>query len=210
MAKVDNKQRSTIRSRRKLPIAKGLAVLKQTVLVIVDGKTEEMYFDKLNKLGLFPNIRFKTVMGDDSNFEIIFRENLELKEKFIILDIDHCNHHIPKRMERIRWLRSKKFLREIIFYNNYSFETFLLNHKIKFAAPITDSIQYDIHMNTQFSVQNWHNNKTEHALKQVMNDITDDSHQLMLINILEIHKEDCFENPSSNMSRFFERIKTIK
>ena len=65
--KIDNSKDTTKYRRSKLMHSKGLAVAKTRVLLIVDGKTERLYFKKLEELNIFPNIKFKMVIGDETN-----------------------------------------------------------------------------------------------------------------------------------------------
>lgn len=56
--------------------SKGLAVAKTRVLLIVDGKTERLYFKKLEELNIFPNIKFKMVIGDETNYKKYIQRKL--------------------------------------------------------------------------------------------------------------------------------------
>lgn len=201
-------QGSTRRS--KLSTYRGLAVAKTAVVVIVDGKTEIEYFVKLEQLSIFPNLRFKPVIGDDSSYEDIFKENYDIAHKYLILDIDHSHIHNQKRADRIRSILNKNETKEIVHFNNYSFETFLLNHIVSFGSPITEKKQYDKHMKKHFGVNSWSSNKDSHNTSIVIAQITDESFKEMMRNIVTIYKEQCFENPNSSMHLLFEKLEKIK
>lgn len=166
--KIDNSKDTTKYRRSKLMHSKGLAVAKTRVLLIVDGKTERLYFKKLEELNIFLNIKFKMVIGDETNYKNIFKENLDIVNRYIILDVDNCVHDQETRTLRIRTLIESKKTKHITYYNNYAFETFLLNHIYMFAKPIGKKEEYDKDMNKHFGVKSWSNNKDERQINMLM------------------------------------------
>ncbi|MBU1142307.1 MAG: RloB family protein [Firmicutes bacterium] len=210
MGKKDVGFLQTSRKRNKLPTQRGLAVAKTAIVVIVDGNTEKKYFEKINELGIFPNLRFKPIQGDDCSYENIFKENHDISYKFLVLDIDHCIESNTKRSIRIKTILSKKETKDIAYFNNYSFETFLLSHLVAFGCPITEKKQYDAHMKNHFCVSGWSKYKNERNTSLVIAKITEESFKNMMVNIARIYKENCFENPNSNMHLMFEKLEKIK
>ncbi|HHX76132.1 MAG TPA: hypothetical protein GX698_01995 [Acholeplasmataceae bacterium] len=114
--KIDNSKDTTKYRRSKLIHSKGLAVAKTRVLLIVDGKTERLYFKKLEELNIFPNIKFKMVIGDETNYKNIFKENLDIVNRYIILDVDNCVHDQETRTQRIRTLIESRKTKHITYY----------------------------------------------------------------------------------------------
>ncbi|HEY8364334.1 MAG TPA: RloB domain-containing protein [Haloplasmataceae bacterium] len=85
------------------------------------------------------------------------------------------------------------------FFNNFSFETWLLNHKSFFTSKILDKKDYDMFMYKIFKVQNWSSKKNLTQRKKIMNKIGLYDIQTALKNIEKISHEP-FDNPSSNMN----------
>ena len=206
MGKQDLNPKSVMRRREKLPSKKGLAMLSTRVLLVVDGKTEVCYFSHLNKLGIFQDLNFKTIKGDENDFQTIFKENHDLKHKYLILDIDNCPISNQKRGKKLETLFKEKYEKKVIYFNNYSFETFLLNHLQSFSKPIIHKHEYDIEMKRVFGVDSWSRSKNEENLCSVLNQIDTLQFNQMLVNIKKIYDPNPFKNPNSSMHLLFEKL----
>ncbi len=180
--------------------------IKPTVIVIADGNTEKDYIDRLKKLNYFENVNLKFERGDESNFYTKLKEHLENKDNvFLILDIDNVRD--GGRYDKIaRLIENVEYN---IFYNNYSFETWLLNHKVNFATPIIDSSHYNIHFKNHSDVESWSDNKNKNNREKVMNQIDEAAINLAIVNITNLKDKRWHENPSSNMDEFISKIKVI-
>jgi len=181
--------------------------IKPTVIIIADGETEKDYINRLKELNYFKNVHLKFETGHESNFHIKLKEHLENKDNvFLILDIDNVLD--GGRYEKIARLMNNSEYN--IFYNNYSFETWLLNHKFNFASPIIESSQYNIHFKNHFDVDSWSENKNKSNRDKVMNQIDTVGIDTAVINIININHKRWDKNPSSNMDEFINKIKKIK
>ena len=91
----------------------------------------------------------------------------------LILDIDNCNNNKDQlhRKEKIKKLIDSKTYKGCIFYNNYSFETWLLLHKFKFNTQLTFRHNYDQFMTKYFGVENWSKYKNDKNRKLIMKQI---------------------------------------
>jgi len=210
MASKDLTLPSIKHKRQKLPFSKGIAVTRTTVLLVVDGNVEISYFNKLNRLGIFPKLRLKPINGNENTYKIIFKENLDLQHKYLILDIDNSDKNNATRAEKIRSITTHRNYKDIVFFNNYSFETFILNHLNLFARPITEKTQYDDEMSKKFGICKWSKYKDQENTDKIIKLIDENSYQVMLNNITYIFKDDCFANPSSNMHLLFEKLERIQ
>lgn len=164
------------------------------------------YTDRLNQLNYFENVNLKFEKGDESNFHIKLKEHLENKHNvFLILDIDNVRD--GGRYDKIARLIDN--VEYNVFYNNYSFETWLLNHKINFASPIIVSSHYNTYFKKHFDVESWSDNKNKNNREKVMNQIDKEAINLAIVNIANIKEKKWDENPSSNMEEFINKIKNI-
>lgn len=181
--------------------------LKNEIILYVDGEVEIAYFKHIN-INQIDNVRFSIKKGD----EIEFLKNIDDEiPRMIILDIDAITKdNDPKK----RYLNIDKILKDHrtnknVFYNNYSFETFLLLHITDRIEPIYHAKAYDKLMTKYFKLKDkWSRHKDASNLKLIFSMIDQDS----LNNAIERTKQfnkDAFLNPSSNMCDFFERIKYL-
>ena len=159
---------------------------------------------------LFQNLKFKPVKGNDISYYNTFKENYDLTHKYLILDIDCSNNNNQKRAERIRTILQSKDMKDLVYFNNYSFETFLLCHMTSFTTPIVKKEEYDPFMEKHFKVVSWGNNKDKRNIGIVVKEITEETFEKMILNVKKIYEKDCFKTPNSNMHKFFEKIKKIK
>ncbi len=182
---------------------------KEPIIIIVDGDTEVAYFRRLNELKIFPKLNFKPTIGTELDASYIFKENLDIQHKFVILDIDNCRMlDNNNREEKIRKIINDKEFQNKIFYNNYAFETFLLNHIRFFPNKIIKKKEYDKYMKKHFNVENW-SSRGSTQISKITEKITLESFEVMLENIPKIYNEDCFYNPNSNLHKLFEILKQI-
>lgn len=181
--------------------------IKPRVIIIGDGETEEDYINRLKKIDYFKNVNLKFEKGDEDNFEIKLKEHLDnIENVFLILDIDNVKS--GDRYQKLANLINNTNYN--IFYNNRSFETWLLNHKINFSSSIIYSRDYNKHIKTHFAVESWATNKNKNNREKIMNQIDVEEVDLAKENIRNISSKSWNENPSSNMDKFIEKIETIK
>lgn len=192
-------------SRKRLVSPKKKRRTKPFFIVLGEGPTEEAYIKKIKNFSTFANINLKFYTGDEESFAIRLQENFEIKSKvLLILDIDHLQPS-DTRYKKIERLITKYNAQ--VFYNNYSFETWLLNHAISFSKPILKSDQYDSYFESSFDVKSWHRRKNERNITKVMNQIDETSMNTALNNIKLISGNKWDNNPSSNMDLFIAVLK---
>lgn len=178
--------------------------IKPLVIVIGEGNTEEGYVNKVKTFSLFEKIRIKFIVGNEQNFETILQEHLDIIDDIlVILDLDNIQKG-TKRYDKILALLLKYPYQ--VFYNNYSFEAWLLNHVDVFAKPINAASEYDPFFKFHFSIDTWHKYKNEQNLNKVLAVVDETSTKNAIKNISVISKKDWDNNPSSNMDKFIETI----
>jgi len=183
--------------------------VRPTVIVLGDGETEKSYINKLKELDFFSNVHLKYEKGNEFNFETKIKEHANNKSVIVIIDVDNAETSSAKYNAIKRLLETKKYKGQI-FFNNYSFELWLLNHIENFSKPVTDKTQYDKEMNDIFGIESWSKYKNERNRYQIMRMIDHDSIQEAILNIKRLNKKKPFKNPSSNMDEWVTKIKKIK
>ena len=104
------------------------------IKIFVDGVTEIDYFQRINELIMLSNISIQAEIGKYEKFKDYRRRN-PLKQVMFIEDIDGVSVYSKNQQKKIKYqkllsiLNKSNGLGDSIFYNNYSFETWLLNHK---------------------------------------------------------------------------------
>lgn len=175
--------------------------IKVVVKIYVDGPTEIYYWDRVNELELFPNIHIQAKKGSYDRY--LYDYNNETT--FLTLDIDNKQKHQKKEYE----LLEEACKNEKVFYNNYSFETFLLHHKIKTVGRIESKYSYDKKMRRHFGVDEWADNKCHNSRTKICKEITKESIEFCIANLKQYHRKNWNDNPSSNMDKLFDRLKEI-
>jgi hypothetical protein len=183
--------------------------VRPTVIVLGDGETEKSYIKKLKDLDFFNNVHLKYEKGNEFNFETKIKEHANNKNVIVIIDVDNAESNSTKYNAIKKLIETKKYKGQI-FFNNYSFELWLLNHIDYFSKPVTDKAQYDKEMNDVFGIESWSNYKNERNRDQIMRMIDHDSIQTASTNIKRLNKKKPFKNPSSNMDEWVSKIKKIK
>lgn len=181
-------------------------VIKPKAIILGDGPTEKDYVERLKELAIFSNINLKYEKGNEENFLTKLKEHTNNSQNvLLILDIDNSNNNNSKKHEKIK--RIIKEYKIQVFYNNYSFETWLINHKKCFGKPIIASKEYDLDFQRCFKVKSWSKNKDERNRKKVMGQITKNNIKKASKNIKTISENHWSKNPSSNMDKFIECLK---
>lgn len=175
------------------------------IVVVGEGKTERDYIERLRQLDVFPRINFKFVEGKMDKFQTVKQENLGVEVQLLV-DIDNCVRHDVHYQEIHRMLTHPS-TKHITFYNNYSFETWLLNHSCDFHKPMTQSRQYNPWMKASFGVDAWSSNKTDHNRDHVMKQITASSVEKAAERVRSMHHS-IDSNPTSNMDQWVQRLKS--
>lgn len=183
--------------------------VRPTVIVLGDGETEKSYINKLKELDFFNNVHLKYEKGNEFNFETKIKEHANNKNVIVIIDVDNAEPNSPKYNVIKRLVDTKKYKGQL-FFNNYSFELWLLNHIESFSKPVTDKTQYDKEMNDIFGIESWSKYKNERNREQIMRMINHDSIQEATLNIKRLNRKKPFKNPSSNMNEWINKIKKIK
>ena len=183
--------------------------VRPTVIVLGDGETEKSYINKLKELDFFSNVHLKYEKGNEFNSETKIKEHANNKSVIVIIDVDNAETSSAKYNAIKRLLETKKYKGQI-FFNNYSFELWLLNHIDYFSKPVTDKTQYDKEMDDIFGVESWSKYKNERNRSQIMKMIDNDSIKAASANIKLLNKKKPFKNPSSNMDEWVNKIKKIK
>jgi hypothetical protein len=195
--------------RKPLQTKKTNRYVRPTVIVLGDGKTEKSYINKLKELDLFNNVHLKYEEGSELNFKKKIKEHANNKNVIVIIDVDNAESNSIKYNAIKKLVDTKKYKGQI-FFNNYSFELWLLNHIDYFSKPVTDKTQYDKEINDIFGIESWSKYKNERNRDQIMKLINHESIQTAVVNIKLLNKKKPFKNPSSNMDEWFNKIKKIK
>lgn len=196
--------RKRIKSKKKNKIF----AIEPLVIVLGDGKTEEDYFERLNKINYFKDIRIKYEKGSEDNFETKLKEHLYIKDKvFVVLDIDNEDKS-SDRYDKIKYLLEK--YPNQVFYNNYAFEIWLINHKSTYGKPITNKEQYDCDIKSLFGVESWSSNKNKQNRTKIMSQIETVDVDCACKNIKVISANEWNNNPSSSMDNLIYKIDEIK
>jgi hypothetical protein len=195
--------------RKPILTSKKTRYVRPTVIILGDGETEESYINRLKELDFFENVHLKYEKGNELNFETKIKEHATNKNVIVIIDVDNAASNSPKYNEIKRLVETKKY-KGRVFFNNYAFELWLLNHIDYFSTPITDKSQYDSSMNDIFGVESWSRYKNQRNRKKIMDMINKDSVEEAVTNIKRLDKKNPFENPSSNMDDCINKIKKIK
>jgi hypothetical protein len=195
--------------RKPIPKTRYHRYARPTVIVLGDGPTEQAYIDRLKELDYFSNVHLKFETGNEENFETKLKEHTNNPHVLVIIDVDNVQSG-NKRFEEIKRLSSTKAYIKNIYFNNYSFETWLLNHKMYYARPITNPIHYNSDMFTCFNVESWYTNKSIQNRQKIVALISMSEINLATQNIKSMNQKSPFNNPSSNMDKWVEHIKTIR
>jgi len=195
--------------RKPLQTKKTNRYVRPTVIVLGDGKTEKSYINKLKELDLFNNVHLKYEEGSELNFKKKIKEHANNKNVIVIIDVDNAESNSIKYNAIKKLVDTKKYKGQI-FFNNYSFELWLLNHIDYFSKPVTDKTQYDKEINDIFGIESWSKYKNERNRNQIMKLIDHESIQEAVTNIKRLNKKKPFKNPSSNMDEWVYKIKKIK
>lgn len=183
-------------------------IIKPTVIILGEGVTEKDYIDLLKELNYFNNVHLKYERGDEENFETKLKEHSN-PNVLVVLDIDNVQSGTSKFNTIQRLVTTKKFKNKV-FFNNYSFEIWLLNHLVYFTSPIVAKKEYDSSMKSQFGVKHWSSNKGSSNRKSVMNQINKKGVNAAKKNIGILNNKNPFHNPSSNMDDLITKIASIK
>jgi len=183
--------------------------VRPTVIVLGDGETEKSYINRLKQLDFFGNVHLKYEKGNEFNFETKIKEHATNKNVIVIIDVDNTQSNSTKYNEVKRLVETKKYKGKV-FYNNYSFETWLINHIDYFSKPIIDKTQYDADMKNVFGIESWSRYKNKKNRNQIMALIDNEAIQYATNNIQRLNSKKTFDNPSSNMDECVKKIKRIK
>jgi hypothetical protein len=143
------------------------------------------------------------------NFETKIKEHANNRNVVVMIDVDNSCSDSPK-YQRIKKLMDTKKYKGQVFFNNFSFELWLLNHIDHCSKPVTDKTQYDEIMKDAFGVESWARNKNARNRDRIMRFIDHDSIQKAADHIRRLNKKKPLDNPSSNMDEMVDRIKKIK
>lgn len=163
----------------------------------------------MKELNFFSNVNLKYEKGSESNFETKIKEHASNMHVLVIIDVDNVESNTEK-YKLIKRLHETKKYKGQIFFNNYSFELWLLNHINYFSKPVIKKIAYDGSMKDTFNVLTWSKYKNQRNRDKVMSHINYDSINHAMKNIKQLDKKTPFENPSSNMDEWVEKINKIK
>ncbi len=174
--------------------------IKTPVKIYVEGQTEISYFKHLNDLEYFTNLAIKTVKGP---FEKFIYDTNELK--YIIVDIDNKQPKQRKESDKLTQITKD----ERVFFNNYSFETWLLLHKNKNVKKVLKHHSYDLEMKRTYNVISWSENKSKKQLNKINKQISKKDIKAAINNSKVIENHIPFTNPSSNMKKLFDELSRL-
>lgn len=178
--------------------------------LVVEGKVERDYFTKINSINMFPNIQLEITIGNIKEFKTIYKSNLD-NPVFFVFDLDNHSKHSKEHTEFINLTREYK---GCIIYSRFSFETFLLNHKLFFNQSITQKSQYDSLIRNYFSIDHWGEEKNLRNRQTLINQINVENVKTAIDNCKKIEKSIVDEkkterNPYTNMHILFKELDKI-
>lgn len=194
--------------KRTLIVTKKSRNVRPLVIIIGDGETEESYVERLKELDYFSNVHLKFEKGNEDSFETKMKEHAGIHRVLVIIDVDGTQPRTKKGRKIKRLIDIKSYSKQV-FFNNCSFETWLLNHRNPFLKPMITQKQYDPYIDTCFGVKSWANNKDKRNRENITKQIDSKSIDCAVKNIKIISKNP-FDNPSSNMDKWVAVIKKIK
>lgn len=195
--------------RKSITVQKQKRLIKTTVIVLGDGETEESYFNRVNELNIFPSLNLKFVKGNENNYKTKQKEHAENPHLLLIIDVDNTQSGTTK-YALIQSATTSRTTSKNVFFNNYSFELWLLNHKIYFSKSITDKSQYDSHMKSTFLVDSWSTNKDQVNRSKIMSSIEFADIFTAQCNVTKLGSKQFNMNPSSNLDEFIKYLLNIK
>lgn len=195
--------------RKLIQTRKQIQFVRPTVVILGDGETERSYVARLKELDFFKNVHLKFEKGNELNFEIKIKEHATNKNVIVILDIDNAESNSPKYNKIKKLVETKKYKGQV-FFNNYAFELWLLNHINYFSIQVLNKTQYDKNIKDVFGIKSWSKEKTCRNRKKIMDMLSDESIRNAVANIERLDKKSPFENPSSNMDECIKQIMKIK
>lgn len=167
----------------------------------VDGPTEIDYFKKLNDLKVYKYLSFKPLASGVNGYEYDY----EKSKCSLIVDIDAKD----KRKSRKEYNRLSSLINNSdynVFYNNYSFESFLLLHRNKSVKSVFSSNGYDISIKRTFDIDEWSHDKNKFKRTKLLNNISKDDILRAKENTKLYNNKNWYDNPSTNFYKFFEFI----
>jgi hypothetical protein len=191
--------------RKPLSNHRTIRYVKPTVIVLGDGETEQAYIKRLTEIDYFPYINLKFEIGSEENFETKRKEHINNPNVLVILDIDNVLTGTKRYNEISRLITTKEY-KDQVYYNNFSFETWLLNHKTFFSCPITLQKQYNTEMSTCFAVSHWYTSKNDKNRRKIVDSISDTDIGNAVKNVARLSHYSPFDNPSSNMDQWVDTI----
>lgn len=185
---------------------------KKKVYIVVEGEVEIDYFNRINELRIFPNLLLKCKKGDESKFPTIYQEYTD-NEVFLLLDLDVLTTQ-DNRYQRIENILKNNEYKGRIYISRYSFETWLLNHKILFGKLINNKYHYDAHIKKHFSINHWSTTKDENNRKKMNDSISVDDVNRAIQNCeflynKSLEKNDLLKNPVSTIFNFMILLKKL-
>lgn len=189
---------------------------KKVVTLYVEGVTEEVYFNHLNKLGIFENISFqpkKLGSGGKHKFKNVHKRIQTLLQTnpeskfFILVDMDNGDSK-PLAKEIIANLGSineelNSQPQNYLMYNNYSFELFILNHKKMYMKKVVNKADYKKDLENLYDCDDYKGSQKdfEHICSKIKkSDVT-----LACENVEKLSNS-IDENPNSTMDILFKNI----
>lgn len=178
--------------------------LKNQVILFVDGEVEIEYLKHI-EINRYDNVRFNVKKGNENDFINILHDEIP---KMLILDIDAVTkrNDPKKRYNNIKYITKDKDIKKDVFFNNYSFETFLLLHVKDFTKRILKIDEYNKDMKAEFDIKDsWSNKKNKSNIQKVFLRIDQKSLKTALLRAKKLSST-FHKNPSSNMDKFFKRV----
>lgn len=182
----------------------------------MDGVVEQDYFKAIDINSRVCHLRIRVKKGDENSFDQRKHDEIPV---WVILDVDALTSSDTrfKKMQRIKRESSKQEkagnfsgVPNLVFHNNFSFETFLLLHVTDFQTPVTDKYEYDPFMREHFGIANsWADNKNPNNRKKVCAKIDDASLRTAKRRARKMSSS-IQKNPSTTMDSFFSKSKLRK
>lgn len=169
----------------------------------VDGETEKWYFDYLQEL-INNNEKAKYVAKIESKISSPTKRfsgipvPFGVAQAFHICDYESCDEHHIKRfsntLKEIKEMKKRKsYIKYELGYSNYSFELWIILHKMNYRAPVVDRFKYLKGINKAFGERfvSLEEYKIESNFKRVLSkiDISDVKNAIAFAKEIRKHNE---------------------
>ena len=182
---------------------------KPRVHLIVEGKTEELYFNKLNNNKYFENVTIHSCNAEGINrlletLRLDEKVNEEIEYRYILIDADNNSRQFNDCLDQFKKHDKKLIIGKKVFFVNREFELFMIKHFNNKKIQKHTTTAYAKELKNILGLKNNYDKSEKHSVNfanRVTNNRTDNA-------IENIKKMSSTKNklPSSNLDKMFDII----